>query len=127
MPTSSRTSLLVVDDDPTVLRALTRLLERSYDVVALSSAHEVLRRVGAGERWDVILSDVMMPDMTGLELATRIAETHPVLARRIVLMTGGTCDERVRVSLETSACPIVHKPIELPLLRQVFARVCSAA
>ncbi len=80
-------TILLVDDDPLVRRALVRTLsQRGYEVIARGSASEALETLDSDVPVDVILSDVVMPDVTGTELATRVGVTHPELP--VILMTG---------------------------------------
>ena len=65
-----RCSLLIVDDEVLVLRALARALCQEYDLTTLSSPEEALICLSRGS-WDIILSDVMMPEMDGVELSRR--------------------------------------------------------
>ena len=68
-PTSGpRAAVLVVDDEPAMGRALQRTLREHLDVVALTSAREAHALIAGGERFEVILSDVMMPEMSGMDL-----------------------------------------------------------
>ncbi|MCI0381271.1 MAG: response regulator, partial [Gemmataceae bacterium] len=67
--------LLVVDDDPMVLDMLRRTLEKAgYEVKAAAGAHEALNLVDGGERFRLVITDVCMPEMTGLELARRLLQ-----------------------------------------------------
>ena len=84
-----RKRLLIVDDENLVVRALARLLANDFQVVTASSGDDALRCVTTGEPVDVVLSDITMPGMNGLEFALRAVEARPALRGRIVLMTGG--------------------------------------
>ncbi|MCI0638771.1 MAG: response regulator [Gemmataceae bacterium] len=67
--------LLVVDDDPMVLDMLRRTLEKAgFEVKAAAGAHEALNLVDGGERFRLVITDVCMPEMTGLELARRLLQ-----------------------------------------------------
>jgi DNA-binding NtrC family response regulator len=122
---NKRIRLLIVDDETLVLRALARTLGREYDVGVLSSPVEALELLAAGERWDVILSDVMMAEMDGVEFAKRAAGACPALAGRIVLMTGGASTASARAALEQSGLPVIAKPIDFAKLRALLARLGS--
>jgi PAS domain S-box-containing protein len=109
-------TVLVVDDEPLVGRSLVRILERRHRVTALTSAREVLERVEAGERWDVVICDLMMPQMTGMALARRLREVAPDLLPRLVFSTGGAFTEQARAFLD-EGWPVLQKPIEPQALR----------
>ncbi|MCA9489233.1 MAG: response regulator [Myxococcales bacterium] len=86
-PTRGR--VLLIDDEPALLRSLRRVLERRHEVETADGAEEALRRFESGERFDLVLCDVQMPRMSGLELLERLAEHHPDVASRVTLITGG--------------------------------------
>jgi PAS domain S-box-containing protein len=119
-PTTARRRILVVDDEPLVGRALARALSGEHDVEALTSAREALRRLAAGERWDLVVCDLMMPELGGPELAERVRACAPDAAARLVFMTGAA-------SLEPSAAVraaghlCLEKPIQLAELRRLAA------
>jgi CheY-like chemotaxis protein len=69
--------------------ALQRSLAHHHDVVCVTRAQEALSRIVAGERFDVILSDLMMPEVTGMAMLDRLRRLSPDQARRVVFVTGG--------------------------------------
>jgi CheY-like chemotaxis protein len=85
---SLTSSILVVDDDPVVLAVVARVLRRAgADVTATSSGREAIRAIADGEvRPNILLSDIDMPKMNGIELAARIRSMRPEVA--VLLMTG---------------------------------------
>lgn len=87
-PSARRRPILVVDDDPQVLGLIVRGLRgRGHEVRAVSNGREALRTIyGGGPTPSLLLTDVDMPGMTGIELAARIAADRPGTA--IVLMSG---------------------------------------
>jgi CheY-like chemotaxis protein len=113
------------DDEAMVLRALARALEREYEVTSLSSPQKALRCITSGEAWDVILCDMLMPGMNGVEFARRALEICPALAGRIVLMTGGTFTPKASSALEKSGLPVITKPFDLDALRALLVKLGS--
>ncbi len=85
---SRRARILLVDDEPMVGRALARLLA-GHETVVATSAGEAFQRVERGERFDAILCDLMMPDMSGMELHARLETRAPELASRMIFLSGG--------------------------------------
>ena len=71
--------VLVLDDEVLVGKSLGRLLSGAHEVTVLTSPLEALRRFEAGERWDVVLCDLMMPELSGMELEPRLAALEPRL------------------------------------------------
>jgi PAS domain S-box-containing protein len=119
-----RGRVLVIDDEPLVARSLARLLA-AHDVTVLTSAVEVLTRASAGERWDVVLCDLMMPEMDGMELEQRLSVEAPDLVPRIVYLTGGAFTDRARQFLGAGR-PHLEKPISPTVLRAKVAERIAA-
>lgn len=122
-----RGRVLVVDDEPMVGLVIQRAFEDEHDVVVLSSARAALDLLDAGERFDVVLSDLMMPDMSGMALHAELARRHPELAPRTVFLTGGAYTPESRQFLEDAAVELLEKPFELDALRAVLARLLAGA
>ncbi len=80
-PPTPRARILVIDDD-VIGDAVRNTLAREHQVTALSSASEALRRLQAGEDFDLILCDLMMPVMTGMDLHQALLRARPALAGR---------------------------------------------
>jgi CheY-like chemotaxis protein len=116
-----RVRMLVVDDDEIVARALQRTL-RGYEVTVTLSALEALDLVSRGERFDVILCDVMMPRMTGYELYEELSRAAPDQAERIIFVTGGGTTKAARDFLGAVTNPVVDKPFDVGKLRELIRR-----
>jgi len=114
--------VLVIDDDPLVGRALSRALSETDDVEVVADAEHALARLGGGEGYDVILCDLMMPGMTGMDLYAEVLRRAPKLAVRFVFMTGGAFTPRARAFVETIVNPCLEKPIDMRRLRSIIAR-----
>jgi len=120
-PTAGR--LLVIDDEPMMLRAIERLLGYEYEVVSSTDPTAAVARVQAGERFDAILCDMMMPMMSGVDVYDAIRALHPDQARRIVFMTGGAFSKPAVAFLESVDNPRVDKPVDRTSLRQAIRSV----
>lgn len=119
-PPSRVGRILVVDDEALVGMSVKRIL-RSHEVIALTSAKEALARCVAGDAYDLILCDLMMPDMTGMELHGELLRLSPDHAARMVFMTGGTFTPDARAFV--SGLPDhVEKPFEVVKLRALVER-----
>jgi CheY-like chemotaxis protein len=112
-----RARILVIDDDPHVGNAVRETLAREHDVVALTSASEALRRLEGGESFDLILCDLMMPVMTGVDLHEILRRARPELAARMVFLTGGAFTARARTFLAEVPNPRLEKPFDPKSLR----------
>jgi PAS domain S-box-containing protein len=117
-----RSRLLVVDDEPLVGVSLRRALSSEHDVVVTSSAADALALVRRGDAFDLVLSDLLMPDMTGMELFASLEKDAPRLARHMVFLTGGAFTPAARDFLDAHRDRCVEKPFEVAALRDVVRR-----
>ncbi len=119
-----RGRVLVVDDELSVGNALRRILAGEHDVVALTSARDAHDRIKAGERFDVIVCDLMMPEMTGMDLHAALQSGAPDQASRMVFLTGGAFTDKAKAFLTSVTNPQMEKPFDTSALRAlVRARV----
>ena len=118
--------VLVVDDEPQIRRALDRLLGSTYEVSPSSNGAEALARLLAGETFDVILCDLLMPQMTGIELYEEMERRWPDQAARAVFLTGGTITDTARVFVDRHAARIIRKPFERGEIEAMVATVLAA-
>jgi PAS domain S-box-containing protein len=118
----SRRKVLVVDDERLVGEAIARALSEDNDVEVATEADEALARIARGNRYDVILCDLMMPVMTGMDLYAEIVRVAPKLVGRLVFMTGGAFTARARAFLESVVNPCLEKPLDTSKLRSIIAR-----
>jgi two-component system cell cycle sensor histidine kinase/response regulator CckA len=114
--------VLVVDDDRRVGAALERALSGLSNVEATTDARTVLDRLASGERWDVILCDLMMPETSGMDLYREALRIAPDAAKCIVFMTAGAFTSNARAFLDGVRNPCLEKPIDLGQLRSLIAR-----
>ncbi len=117
--TQRRGRVLVVDDDVGVAHSMARILQSAHDVVIENDARTALARVTAGETFDVIFCDLMMPNMTGMDLYDAVAALSLDTARRIVFMTGGAFSPRATQFIDRVANVTVNKPFSTERLRSI--------
>lgn len=116
---------MVVDDEFLVGRSLARAL-RDHDVMVAHDGEEALRVIEAERPFDIILCDLMMPGMTGLELHRRLGECHPEAADKVVFMSGGALTDQTRQAANILPDRIVSKPVALERLRALVAHAVNA-
>lgn len=121
-----RVKLLVVDDEPYICTAIQRLLRREHRVTALTTVREALALLESGERFDVILSDLMMPEQNGEDFYKELSRVAPDQAKRMIFMTGGAFTPRSEEFLRSSPVPQVAKPISLEMLQGAIRQVVEA-
>ena len=122
-PSAQRCRILVVDDEAEIREALNQILtEARHRVVTASSGREALERL-ARERYDVILTDIRMPDVDGRALYQQIEQRWPERAARVAFVTGDTLTSALRDFAAASGRPVIEKPF-LPVdVRRVVAEL----
>jgi CheY-like chemotaxis protein len=117
-----RRRVLLIEDEPLVREALAQALADAADVTKAATAGEGLELCGRGVEFDVVLCDLMMPVMSGMDFYVEVVRTFPHLAGRIVFMSGGVFTPRARSFLESVSNPCLEKPIDMGRLRSLIAR-----
>ncbi|HEX7671357.1 MAG TPA: response regulator, partial [Polyangiaceae bacterium] len=120
-----RGRILVVDDERLVVRAIERLLSREHEIVTVVAAKKALALCVAGEKFDVILCDLMMPDMTGMDLHRELLRIAPEQADKMIFLTGGAFTAGARRFLAETAREHLEKPFEPAALRAILQRRLS--
>jgi CheY-like chemotaxis protein/signal transduction histidine kinase len=114
-----RGRVLVVDDDVSILNVVTRVVGPDHECHAMRSGSEALGRIRQGERFDVILCDLMMPVMTGMDLFNQLVSIDRDQAARVVFLTGGAFTSQARAFLREISNPRLDKPFELSALKNI--------
>jgi PAS domain S-box-containing protein len=117
-----RGRILVVDDEELVLRSVKRLLSKDHDVVAIAAAKEALALCAGGATFDLILCDLMMPDMTGMDLHRELLRVAPEQAAQMVFLTGGAFTAKAWKFLSEVAGDHIEKPFSPASLRATVRR-----
>ncbi|MEM9692727.1 MAG: response regulator [Myxococcota bacterium] len=115
---SSHRTVLLVDDEPAVGRSLRRLLKHhGWRAEVFTDPREALAAVQAhATRYQAIISDVMMPHLSGPEFASAVAEVAPELGLKVVFITGGVLDTGVEEALVRSEKTVLRKPTDTQAL-----------
>ncbi|HTB77665.1 MAG TPA: ATP-binding protein [Polyangiaceae bacterium] len=116
-----RGRLLIVDDDEKVGQSLAYLLRTDHDVEVSVEPRAIAERLLAGERFDVILCDLMMPGMTGMELHATVAKRAPEQADRFVFVTGGAFTPAATAFVGRVSNTVLMKPYDLRALNAALA------
>jgi CheY-like chemotaxis protein len=111
-----RGRILVVDDEPLVAKVVSRSLAADHEVIGLERSAEALQLVREGARFDVILCDLMMPEMSGIDFYQALCEHAPEQAAVVVFLTGGAFTPRARRFLEEVPNRWLEKPFDPILL-----------
>ena len=127
-PTGPRGRILVIDDEPLIGRAVRRILGVEHEVVVVPGAAAALERLGVEPTFDLLLCDVMMPEMSGMELWAALEAVAPWARARTVFMTGGAFTPAAAAFLQTVDVPRVDKPFDARALKALVRdRMAGAA
>jgi signal transduction histidine kinase len=119
--TGARGRVLIVDDEAPLARALGRSLSADHDAIVLTSGHQALAALERGDRFDAVIMDLMMPEMTGMEVYSRVERVDPDQARRIIFLTGGAFTAGAREFLDRIPNHVVEKPVRIANLKALIA------
>ncbi|MBL8950561.1 MAG: response regulator [Myxococcaceae bacterium] len=120
-----RGKILSIDDEPMVGTFVRRILSSQHEVEVVTSALAALERIKGGERYDVILCDVMMPQMSGLDLYWELHNVAADLAKRMVFLTAGAFTASSRAFFELTTNPRLEKPFDAQALRLLVNRIIN--
>jgi two-component system cell cycle sensor histidine kinase/response regulator CckA len=123
IPVAGRLRFLVVDDEPRLTNVLEDLLSE-HQVTTSNSGRAALALL-ATHSYDVVLCDLVMPELTGMDVYDEVARRDPALASRIVFMTGGAFTERARDFLAHHDNLVLHKPFALDDLQDIIRRTAA--
>ena len=115
-----RARILVVDDEPMVLKVMHRILSDRHDVTTSESAEEALALVRAGSDYELVVCDLMMPEMSGAEFFEELERFHPALAARVVFLSGGALTPSTRGLLSRVPNLRLEKPFDLKQIRALI-------
>jgi len=120
MSDESGIKILVVDDEPVVLSLVQDTLEdRGCLVKTASSGEEALRKI-TSEEFDILITDIRMPHMTGTELVQRAREMSPDIS--VIFMTGYANLATAKEAISQSAVEYITKPFEIAEMRQAVEK-----
>jgi CheY-like chemotaxis protein len=120
----ARPHVLVVDDEALLGRVLARALGQFAEVDVAQSGDEALRKIASavedGSRFDLVVCDVMMPEMSGPELFGRVKAVDPASAKVFVFVTGGATPEHI-ASIKATGVRCMHKPLDVDSIRALLS------
>lgn len=121
----TRRRVMLIDDEVQLTQAVARALQRSHDIVAVSSGREALQQLQRDPGFDVIICDLLMPGMDGVATIAAIGSLSAALAPRVIVMSGGAATTRSRRFVESTSLPVLEKPVRIGDLLDVIERVAA--
>lgn len=120
-----RPSVLVVDDESIIAQLVADLLDgEGYEVETAADGRAALDRL-AQRSYDVVLSDLRMPEIDGLGLFRAIEQRHPELLRRFVFITGTSAQAEYQGFIDDAKVPVLTKPFDVADLLRVVQRLVA--
>ncbi|MFQ5537925.1 MAG: PAS domain-containing protein [Gemmatimonadota bacterium] len=117
-------SILIADDEDSVRGSLRQLLERvGFEVREAWSGRSALAQITVSAPPEMVLTDLKMSDGNGYWFLEQLSRDFPDLLRRTVIITGDSQHPRVSSVAEQTGCPVIQKPVELPVLLEVLDEV----
>ena len=115
--------VLVVDDEPDVADLMQEILNVDGHFCEVAhSGREALRMLGEGA-FDIVLSDIRMPEKGGQSLYRAVSQDFPHLIARFGFVTGDTLSQKSRALLNETRCPYIEKPITPNDVRDLIKRI----
>ncbi len=118
-----RPRVLVLDDEPLVASAIERALLAEWDVQTLTRAATLAERLARGERYQVVLCDLSLPEEDGVAVHRMLSRLDPGLARRTAFLTGGVVPAAARAYCDAEGIERLEKPFEVLKLRALVGRL----
>jgi two-component system, cell cycle sensor histidine kinase and response regulator CckA len=124
-PITTRARVLIIDDEPAMLRVLARMT-RVHATTIAPSAQAALDLLADGERFDVVLCDLAMAQLTGIDFYERLLVDHPDLARRVIFVSGGMEGTRARDFRRSVSNIFLDKPFPQAILHEHISRLLGS-
>lgn len=119
----ARMRVLIVDDEPSLVTTLRMLIGEEHDVTTANSGDAACSILLSGRSFDVVLCDMMMPGVSGMDVYERVVNVYPEFNGRFVFMTGGACTDKAAAFLAQHPKAVLEKPFTSSTLRRVIAGV----
>ncbi len=113
---SEKATILIVDDTPDNISLLNGLLKETYKTKVANTGEKALKVVSMGSPPDLILLDIMMPEMDGYEVCQRLKESESTREIPVIFLTAKTQVEDEQKGFDLGAVDYIHKPISPPIL-----------
>jgi signal transduction histidine kinase/CheY-like chemotaxis protein len=126
LPSRRRHRLLAIDDEVLLLKAYRRMLIEHHDIELAYSGAEGLKLLEHDRRFDVILCDLQMPELSGADVYRLVSERWPGLERRFIIITGGAFSPEARRFIEEGTVTCLNKPFQLSEILEIIDRSAAS-
>ena len=121
-----RRRVLIVDDEARLAHSMRLLLEPEHEAVVCTSGEEALALLRKDAAFDLILCDLHMPGLSGIDLHREIAAANPPLAERMIFLSGGAITDEARAFVATASRRVLDKPIRPERLLEIVRTTRAA-
>jgi CheY-like chemotaxis protein len=122
----NRARILIIDDEPLLGQTLRFAFQDKHDVEVAASGREALDRLAVDSNFDLVLCDLMMPDVSGEQVYRVVSEKTPGLLPRFVFMTGGAFTERAQEFLAQFAGRQLEKPFNIDEVELLLSELSAS-
>jgi CheY-like chemotaxis protein len=119
-----RRRMLFVEDHPELLAIYERTF-RHHEIILVDTGELALTAIRQQRHFDLVVCDLLLPDIDGVEVYRRARQMEPELAARFVFATAADTRQRFQSSLEAVDVPILEKPFGMRLIRELLERLCA--
>lgn len=126
-PETTALRILLVDDEPALLTVLARILDRRGHAVTTATNGYAAFELASHRPFDLVISDLTMPECTGVELASLLESSYPALRQRLIVMTGGAMTDEHAEFLARDDVMMLEKPVRIHALEGAVARLMERA
>ena len=120
-PSANRTSrekkILLVDDEPLNIRVMSQILRDHYRLMVATGGHEALKCTASPQPPDLVLLDLVMPGMDGLEVCRQLKASETTRDIPIIVVTGKAEEEEITEAIEAGAADFIRKPLNPAVLK----------
>lgn len=124
--TSFQVNILIIEDEQHLAEAFQMMLIKLYEVQAVLTGKAGLEQLLSEKHFDIILCDLSLPDLSGMELYSTVKLSKPGLEQNFMFLTGGAFTRQSQVFLQSISNPVLNKPILANELRDKVKEMVQA-
>lgn len=117
--------MLIIDDEPSLAKTLGFLLQDENDITLATSGRQALALLSQSLDYDVLLCDLMMPSVSGMDIFDWLQQAHPGKEAAMIFMTGGTFTPKAAQFVSSIPNPTIDKPFSVETVQEIIRQVAS--
>jgi PAS domain S-box-containing protein len=120
---SHRRRILLIDDESGVRTTIKKYLHKDHEVITAESGAKAQAIIEEDHNFDLLLCDLMMPQMSGMDLHQWLTKKYPELAKRTIFISGGVFTPKAKQYLNNINNPLLEKPFDMKDLQKLIANI----